>query len=96
MENLLRTSLAAERLVGRRVVRHDGQDRKKVNGPLVAEGDVVNYFWPRTGPRIVYVAEQQTDGVREIFSSKLDGSDNVKISGSMVGGSGGVGTVVVP
>lgn len=70
------------------VVNLDGTGpRTKVNGPIVAQGLVSpSYDFATTTSKIVYIADQTTDEVQELYSSNLDGTGNVKLSGSLVSG----------
>ncbi len=60
----------------------------KLNGALVSGGDVFTDFRiTPDGARVVYVADQGADEVRELFSVPIDGSASpVRLSGSMVSG----------
>lgn len=62
---------------------------QRVNGPLVTNGDVVNFAWSPDSTRIVYSADQDTDAVTELYLVDVSGptpSTPVKISGPMVSG----------
>jgi hypothetical protein len=64
---------------------------RKVSGDLVSGGEVkFNYEWAPDGSRIAYIADQDTDDVRELYTNTPDGANNIKISGPMVT-NGGVG-----
>jgi Tol biopolymer transport system component len=57
-----------------------------LNGPLVANGEVDSFdVAPDTG-RVVYLADQQTAGVVELYSVQLNGAGAVKLNGSLTGG----------
>jgi Tol biopolymer transport system component len=65
----------------------DGTDRYRVNGRLVPAvpgatdgGNVALYQWSPNGTRIAYTADQDTDEVRELYTSRWDGSENRKIN----------------
>jgi Tol biopolymer transport system component len=65
----------------------------KLNGPLVAGGDVANqdYNGPRfaisaDGSRVVYLADQEVDDQFQLFGAPIDGSAApVKLSGTIAG-----------
>ncbi len=60
----------------------------KLNGPLVAGGNVSSsglQFSPNSS-RVLYLADQVTDGVNEIFSVPSAGGTAVKLNGSLVAG----------
>jgi Tol biopolymer transport system component len=57
---------------------------------LVADGDVSDFQWAPDSSRVAYLADQDTDGVFELFSSLPDGSGNGKISGIITPPSGDV------
>jgi Tol biopolymer transport system component len=67
----------------------DGTDLARVNGALVDGGDVEDNgicFVPMFTPdsqSIVYWADQETDGLKELFASDADGANNRKISGPL-------------
>ena len=61
----------------------------KLNGPLVTNGDVLTH-WPFQispgGDRVVYMADQDSDEVTELYSAPIDGNSNaVKLNGPLVG-----------
>jgi len=60
----------------------------KLNGPFTAiDGDVTSFQISPDSTWAVYLADQDTNGVREIYSAKLDGSGtSVKLNGALVGG----------
>jgi Tol biopolymer transport system component len=60
----------------------------KLNGPLVAGGDVESFQITPDGRRVVYRADQDTDGVVELHSARIDGGPATKLSGAE--SSGGV------
>ena len=52
----------------------------RLNGPLVAGGDVFEFrLAPDNGP-VIYRADQDTDSVRELYRVRLGGADNVKLN----------------
>jgi Tol biopolymer transport system component len=46
----------------------------KLNGPLVAGGDVDSYLVSPDGQWVIYAADQDTDEVLELYSAPMDGS----------------------
>ena len=59
----------------------------KINGPLAMNGDVSSHFsWAPDGSSIVYIADQDIDGVNELYTSEPDGSNNTKLNPSFVAG----------
>ena len=57
----------------------------KLNGALVANGDVYSYgfqFSPDSS-RVLYLADQDTDGVYEIYSVPIGGGAAVKLNGPL-------------
>ena len=57
----------------------------KVSAPMVSQGIVSpNYDISPNDSKIVYIADQQTDEVQEIFSVNTDGSSNTKINPTLV------------
>ena len=46
----------------------------RLNGPLVADGDVLGFEISPDGSRVVYYADQDTDNVLEVYSVPSDGS----------------------
>ncbi len=72
--------------------RPDGTDNRKVNGPLalafgtIVAGDVFSFAWAPDGSRIAYLADQDTDGVNELYTSLPDGTGNVRVNGALVAG----------
>lgn len=60
-----------------------------VNGPLVSGGVVTEFAWSPDSTRIAYQADQDTDGVSELFVVDVSGpvpGPSVKVSGPMVPG----------
>jgi cysteine-rich repeat protein len=62
----------------------DGSDNRKVNGPLVAGGEVRDFSWSPDGTLIAYEADQDTEGMHELYTGAWDGSGNVKINDLLV------------
>ena len=61
---------------------------RRLNGPLVTNG-FISAPQVTVGPKgrhVVYVAEQDTDDVRELYRSKLTNGTDLKLSGELVGG----------
>ena len=44
-----------------------------VNGPLVAGGDVLDLRWSPDSTRLAYLADQDTDGVNELYVVDVSG-----------------------
>ena len=69
----------------------DGTGNAQVNGALVA-GGAVSFFgadpWAPDSSRLLYAADQDTNGLIEAYTSLPDGTGNVKVSGAMVAGGG--------
>jgi Tol biopolymer transport system component len=65
----------------------------KLNGPMVAGGSVSNSQVSPDGSRVVYVAELDVDGVRELYSVPIRGGTPVKLNPPLV--NGGDGSTVV-
>ena len=64
-----------------------GGGNVKVNGPLVANGNVSVQRWSPDGSRLAYTADQDTDGVSELYVGFPDGSaPAVKVSQVPMGG----------
>ncbi len=68
---------------------------KKLNGQLVEKGDVSPAFtvdWNSTfqispdGSRVVYLADQDTDEIFELYSVPIGGGPSVKLNGTLVTG----------
>ncbi len=66
---------------------------KKLNGQLVEKGDVSPAFtvdWNSTfqispdGSRVVYLADQDTDEIFELYSVPIGGGPSVKLNGTLV------------
>lgn len=73
-----------------------GDDVAKISGPMAGNGikEAVpgggEYFfaWAPDSSRIAYIADQETGGVFELFTSTPDGSDNFQVSGVLASGGG--------
>lgn len=68
----------------------------KLNGPLVAGGTVWGFSLNPNTTRVVYSAEQDTDGVREIFSVPLAGGAPVRLNPPLAAGRGTSGSLISP
>jgi Tol biopolymer transport system component len=71
----------------------------KLNGPLVSGGDVVSsgFYINGASGRVIYRADQDTDGVMELYSVPLAGGTPVKLNGPLVGGGNvGEGSCISP
>lgn len=70
----------------------DGGPAVKLNGPLVAGGDVALSGQRRLaqvtadGTRVVYVADQLVDGVFELFSVPITGGASIRLNDPLVAG----------
>ena len=75
------------------VVDTNGTNNTKVSGALVPGGDVVNnnWSWSPDGSKLAYLADQDTDNLREVYVVNADGTGNIKVSGTLPAGSSGVG-----
>ncbi len=59
----------------------------QVSGPLVAGGSVQEFRWAPDSSRLAYRANQEIDGVTELFvGNRCCHQDNTKVSGAMVSG----------
>jgi Tol biopolymer transport system component len=65
-----------------------GGDSTKLNGPLVAGGNVTNpgFEISPDGQRVIYRADQETDGVLELYSVAIGGGPVTKLNGPLVPG----------
>lgn len=69
----------------------DGSAKVKVSGSLVSGGDVganttgpILFRWSPDSTRIAYIADQDTDGLRELYRSFATGPNgNTKVSGAL-------------
>ncbi len=60
----------------------------QINAPLVAGGNIRAFKISPDGQRVVYVADQNTAGIFELFSVPIDGGVVEKVSGAPVAGGG--------
>jgi hypothetical protein len=58
----------------------------RLNPTLAPEGDVDDFRLTPNGQRVVYVADQDVNNVRELYSVPADGGASVQLSGSMTAG----------
>lgn len=59
----------------------------RINGPLVANGQILRFVFTSDSSRVIYHADEQTDEVWEIFSAPSNGSTPaVKLNGPLVPG----------
>jgi Tol biopolymer transport system component len=58
----------------------------KLNGPLVANGDVITQQFSPDSSRVLYLADQDADNVQEIYSVPSTGGAAVKLNGPLVAG----------
>jgi hypothetical protein len=63
----------------------------KVSGSMTIGGNVsgvakANFDFTPDSQQVVYMADQQTNNIEELFISNVDGTGNLKISGSLVSG----------
>jgi Tol biopolymer transport system component len=61
----------------------------RLNGPLVPGGDVLDFTRfeiNSTGTRVVYLADQESDQVHELFSVPITGGTGVKLNGPLPAG----------
>lgn len=68
--------------------RADGSQNNRVSGPMVSGGDIwLGYFqWSPDSARLAYRADQEIDGVYELYTVLPDGGGQVKVSGSTASG----------
>jgi Tol biopolymer transport system component len=62
----------------------------KLNGPMASGGDLqpISLALSPNGSRVLYVADQQTDGLAELFMVPVAGGTPVRINGPMASGGG--------
>lgn len=76
-----------------------GSSNTKVSGTMVMNGDVYNHIqalrFTTDSTRVIYIADQTTDNDNELYSVKTDGTDLVKISGTLVTGGEVMGVCTV-
>lgn len=63
-----------------------GLSNTKINGLLVAGGNVGTFEWSPLSTRIAYIADEDTDGIVELYASNADGTNNVKLSRALTPG----------
>lgn len=70
------------------VVNADGTENVKVSGAMVAGGAVsfVSPVWSPDSAKLVYIADQETDGTEEVYVVDADGNNNTKVSAAMIAG----------
>jgi hypothetical protein len=76
------------------VDKADDETAVKVSGSMAGSGikeislgsEEYYFAWAPNSTRIAYIADQDTAGVFELFTSTPDGSDNVQVSGALVSG----------
>lgn len=56
------------------------QIQQRVNGELIAEGDVTDYRWEPNESRLAYLADQITDENFHVFASMLTGENNRQLT----------------
>lgn len=56
----------------------------KLNGPLVAEGNVSHFIISRDSAHVIYRADQDADEVYELYSVPITGGAVERVSGPMV------------
>ena len=61
-------------------------DLLKLNAPLVAGGQVLDFAISPDGQRVVYRADQETDELVELWSVPIGGGTPVKINGALLAG----------
>ena len=66
-----------------------GRTNFKLSGPMTAGGDAYQARFSPDGTTVVYMADQDTDEIFELYSVPIDGSTMpIKISGAMLMGPG--------
>ena len=68
------------------IVPSTGGTSVKLNGPLVAAGDVSSMHFSPDGSRVVYLADQETNDVFELYAIPSIGGTPVKLNGVLVAG----------
>ena len=63
----------------------DGQFNDRVSGNLVSGGNVESFRWAPDDSGIGYIADQNADGIFELFASLPNGGETATISGSIAG-----------
>lgn len=71
-------------------VNIDGTGHAKLNGPIVDGGTIAwvtdAFMISRDSTRVIYQASQDSPGTQELYSARLDGTAQVKLSGTMSSG----------
>lgn len=57
----------------------------KLSGPMVAGGNVSSVLHSPDGSRVVYRADQDTDGVVELYSAPAEGGTPIKLNAPLIG-----------
>ena len=60
----------------------DGQENDRVSGDLLSGGNVEEFAWAPDNSGIGYIADQESDGVFDLFGFSPDGDGTVVLSGS--------------
>jgi Tol biopolymer transport system component len=76
-------------------VRPDGTDNYRVTGILSASGLGCDFDWSHDSSLLVYLGEQDTEGVNELYTVSPDGTGNVKLNSTIVAGSWGLASFVI-
>jgi hypothetical protein len=63
-----------------------GGDPVKINGVLVTDGDVSRFTISPTGDRVLYVGDQQTNGVDEVYVAPIGGGGAIKANAPLPAG----------
>lgn len=63
-----------------------GLGNNKINGNLIANGDVVGFKWSPDSQRVMYRADQDSNGVYELYSTLAIGLINAKLNPNAVAG----------
>src|SRR5204862_828033 len=69
-----------------------------LNGPFLAGSDVVGSSWHISpdGSRVTYIADQNTDGVNELYSVPMTGGATTKLNGALVAGGNVAANFITP
>ncbi len=78
----------------------NGTGRVRISGPMTAGGSIVSsngaFAEAPNGSRIVYLADEDTDGVVELYAVDPDGQNAVKLSPAVSGGAAGAPSRACP